>query len=76
MRKVSRRSVLRGSVGLAAAGTLARPFIADAAVTTATVWWTQGFIDGGGRCLPPGGRGVREGQRQQNRSQPHSVRGR
>ena len=44
MRKTSRRSVLRGSLGLAAAGALARPFIADAAATTATVWWTQGFI--------------------------------
>ena len=29
--------------GLAAAGTLARPYIANAAATTATVWWTQGF---------------------------------
>jgi multiple sugar transport system substrate-binding protein len=30
--------------GLAAAGTLARPFIANAAAKTAIVWWTQGFI--------------------------------
>ncbi len=44
MSKLSRRSVLRGSVGLAAAGALARPFIANAAATTASVWWTQGFI--------------------------------
>jgi len=29
---------------LAAAGTLARPYIANAAATTADVWWTQGFI--------------------------------
>jgi multiple sugar transport system substrate-binding protein len=44
MGKLSRRSVLRGSFGLAAASTLARPFIANAAATTASVWWTQGFI--------------------------------
>ncbi|MBO0737324.1 MAG: hypothetical protein J2P48_12235, partial [Alphaproteobacteria bacterium] len=40
---VSRRSMLRGSVGLVAAGALARPYIASAAAKTATVWWTQGF---------------------------------
>ena len=44
MSKLSRRSVLRGSVGLAAIGTIARPFIANAAAKTASVWWTQGFI--------------------------------
>jgi multiple sugar transport system substrate-binding protein len=44
MRKLNRRSVLRGSVALAAAGSLARPFIANAAAKTAHVWWTQGFI--------------------------------
>ena len=43
MVKLSRRSVLRGSLGLAAAGTLARPYIANAAATTAEVWWAQGF---------------------------------
>src|ERR1700749_1883345 len=40
---VSRRSVLRNSLGLAAAGALARPYIANAAATTAEVWWVQGF---------------------------------
>jgi multiple sugar transport system substrate-binding protein len=35
--------MLRGSLGLAAAGTLMRPCIANAAATTATVWWVQGF---------------------------------
>src|SRR5262249_2873989 len=44
MRRFSRRSVLRGSVGLVVAGTLARPFIADAAAKTASVWWVQGFV--------------------------------
>jgi len=44
MRKLSRRSVLRGSLGFAAAGTLARPFVANAAATTANVWWIQGFV--------------------------------
>jgi multiple sugar transport system substrate-binding protein len=44
MSQLSRRSVLRGSVALTAAGTLGRPFIANAAAKTATVWWTQGFV--------------------------------
>jgi multiple sugar transport system substrate-binding protein len=44
MAKLTRRSVLRGSVGLATAGALMRPYIANAAATTATVWWTQGFV--------------------------------
>src|SRR5246127_1009593 len=44
MRNVSRRSVLRNSLGLAAAGTLARPYIASAAATTAEIWWVQGFV--------------------------------
>ena len=43
MEKFSRRSLLRTSLGLAAAGGLARPFIANAQATTATVWWGQGF---------------------------------
>ena len=44
MGNLSRRSVLRSSLGLAAGGTLARPFIANAAAKTAEVWWTQGFV--------------------------------
>jgi multiple sugar transport system substrate-binding protein len=40
---LTRRSVLRGSVGLAAAGAVTRPYIANAAATTAEVWWVQGF---------------------------------
>ena len=44
MSELSRRSVLRGSAGLAAAGTLGRPFIANAAAKTATVYWLQGFV--------------------------------
>jgi multiple sugar transport system substrate-binding protein len=43
MTKLTRRAVVRGSLGLAAAGTLARPYIANAAATTAEVWWVQGF---------------------------------
>ena len=31
-------------LGSGAAGALARPYIANAAATTATVWWTQGFV--------------------------------
>src|SRR5204863_7201869 len=33
----------RNSFGLVATGTLARPYIANAAATTAVVWWVQGF---------------------------------
>ena len=44
MVKFSRRSVLRGSVGLAAAATLGKPYIANAAAKTATVWMNQGFV--------------------------------
>jgi multiple sugar transport system substrate-binding protein len=44
MGRLTRRSVLRGSAGLIAAGTLARPYIANAAATTAEVWWVQGFV--------------------------------
>jgi multiple sugar transport system substrate-binding protein len=36
--------VLRSSLGIAAAGTLARPYIANAAATTAELWWAQGFV--------------------------------
>ena len=42
---LTRRSVLRGSLGLAATGALARPYLANAAATTATVWWAQGFVE-------------------------------
>jgi multiple sugar transport system substrate-binding protein len=35
--------VLRASVGLAATAALARPHIANAATTTAELWWVQGF---------------------------------
>lgn len=44
MERVTRRSVLQASAALAATGALARPHIANAAAKTATVWWTQGFI--------------------------------
>jgi multiple sugar transport system substrate-binding protein len=44
MTKLSRRSVLRGSLGLATAGAVARPYIANAAAETATMWQPQGFV--------------------------------
>lgn len=44
MIQLTRRSVLRNTLAVAAAGTLARPFVANAAAKTATVWWTQGFV--------------------------------
>src|SRR5215469_14372736 len=39
----SRRTLLRRSLGLVAAGTLARSYVANAAATTGEVWWNQGF---------------------------------
>src|SRR6202022_1671918 len=42
---LSRRSVLSSSLAAVAAGTLGRPYIANAAATTAEVWWTQGFAE-------------------------------
>src|SRR6202021_374963 len=44
MTLITRRSVLRSSLAVAAAGTLARPFIANAAAKTARAGWTQGFV--------------------------------
>jgi multiple sugar transport system substrate-binding protein len=44
MQKLTRRTVLRGTVAAAAAGALARPHIANAAATTASMWVVQGFI--------------------------------
>jgi len=44
MTVMSRRSVIRGSLGVAATGILARPYIANAAATTATIWVVQGFV--------------------------------
>jgi multiple sugar transport system substrate-binding protein len=43
MSTLSRRSVLRSSLAVAAAGTLVRPYMANAAAATATAWWVQGF---------------------------------
>ena len=40
---LTRRSMLRGTLGIAASGMLARPHLANATATTAAVWWTQGF---------------------------------
>src|SRR5438874_10167601 len=44
MGNVSRRALLRNSLGLAAAGALARPSVANAAAMTAEIWWVQGFV--------------------------------
>ncbi len=43
MNILTRRSLLRGSLAFGATGALARPLIANAAATTAEVWWQQGF---------------------------------
>jgi multiple sugar transport system substrate-binding protein len=44
MTNLTRRSVLRSSLALGAAGALARPYVANAAATTAEVWFAQGFV--------------------------------
>ncbi len=44
MSSMSRRSVLSGSVAVATASVLSRPYIANAQAKTATVWMNQGFI--------------------------------
>jgi multiple sugar transport system substrate-binding protein len=44
MATLTRRSVLRSSLALGAAGVLARPSIANAAAKTAEMWWAQGFV--------------------------------
>src|SRR6202047_5313041 len=43
MTTLTRRSLLLSSLALTAAGAIARPYVANAAATTATVWWVQGF---------------------------------
>jgi multiple sugar transport system substrate-binding protein len=45
MPTLTRRSVISGSAALAATGTWARPYLANAAASTATVWWVQGFAE-------------------------------
>jgi multiple sugar transport system substrate-binding protein len=45
MSNLTRRSLLRASVGLAAAGAFARPYIANAQAKTALVWWVQGLVE-------------------------------
>src|SRR6266700_4660805 len=44
MTRLTRRSLLHSSLGLVAAGTLGRPYIANAQAKTAEVWWAQGFV--------------------------------
>src|SRR5499425_1727263 len=44
MAHLTRRSVLRGSAALGAAQALGFPHVAKAAATTATMWFSQGFV--------------------------------
>jgi multiple sugar transport system substrate-binding protein len=44
MINLTRRSVLRASMGVAAAGAFARPYIANAQAKTAVFWHPQGFV--------------------------------
>ena len=71
---LGRRSVLRGSVGLAAAGTFAQPLHRQCGGQDRERMVDPGLRPRGGRVVPHHGRGVREGERQQDRLQPHSVR--
>jgi multiple sugar transport system substrate-binding protein len=41
---LTRRTVLRSSLAFAAAGALARPYVANAQAKTAEVWFAQGFV--------------------------------
>jgi multiple sugar transport system substrate-binding protein len=43
--RLTRRSVLRGSAATAMLGAFGRPYIANAAALTSTVWWIQGFAE-------------------------------
>src|SRR5258708_25702665 len=45
MKITTRRSVLRGTIGFAAASGLGRPFVANAQAKTAEVWFAQGFAE-------------------------------
>src|SRR6516164_10442291 len=44
MTRMSRRLVIRASLGLTTTGLLARPYIANASAATAVVWQVQGFV--------------------------------
>jgi multiple sugar transport system substrate-binding protein len=44
MAGLTRRSLINRSIAFAAAGTIARPYIANAQAKTAVMWWTQGFV--------------------------------
>ncbi len=44
MQSMSRRAAIRGSLGLAATGILARPHLVNAAASTCIVWRDQGFV--------------------------------
>ena len=41
---MTRRSLINRSIGLVAAGSIARPYIANAQAKTITAWWVQGFV--------------------------------
>jgi multiple sugar transport system substrate-binding protein len=41
---ITRRSLINRSIAFAAAGTLARPYIANAQAKTMEMWWAQGFV--------------------------------
>lgn len=44
MNTLSRRGVLKGTLGVSVTALLARPYVANAQAKTATVWFQQGFV--------------------------------
>ena len=44
MSGITRRTLINRSIGLVAAGALARPHIVNAQAKSAEVWWVQGFV--------------------------------
>ena len=70
---ITRRSVLRNSLAVAAAGTLARPFIANAAAPDRDRVVDPGLRARGGRRIPQDGRGLPEAERQHDRLQHRAL---
>ena len=74
MANLTRRSLLRGSLGFAAAGTLARPISPMRRPAPRRCGGSQGFAAGRGHRVQEDRRRLREGERQHDRLQHHPVR--
>ena len=75
MANMNRRSVLAGSVSLAAASVLARPYVANAQAKTANIWVGQGFVPQEDAALKKTIDNYEKELRQQDRLQHHAVYG-